>query len=95
MNGTKPVEVICQFNTDGSIIPIKIRVENEEQEIQVYKIKAYREPERQLKNEEGKLGGIYKVTGVLEFMCKIDVFDVRKIVTLKYFIRSGEWKIVY
>lgn len=38
-----PIDVICQFTKDGIIIPLKIRMPDDEGELQVYKVKTYKE----------------------------------------------------
>ena len=37
------LDVIAQFNRDGSIIPLKIRLYDEDGELQSYKVKSVRE----------------------------------------------------
>ena len=36
-------DVICQHKTDGTIIPLKIRITDEDGEYQVYNIKSYKD----------------------------------------------------
>ena len=36
-------DVICQHKTDGTIIPLKIRITDEAGEYQVYNIKSYKD----------------------------------------------------
>lgn len=35
-------DVICQHKTDGTIIPLKIRIAGEDGEYQIFKIKSYK-----------------------------------------------------
>ena len=39
-------DVICQHKTDGTIIPLKIRITDEDGEYQVYNIKSYKDVEK-------------------------------------------------
>ena len=43
MGNSEAIDVICQHCKDGSIIPIKIRVQDEEQIYHTYMIKSYLE----------------------------------------------------
>lgn len=38
----EPIDLICQHCRDGSIIPIKMRIKDEDGELQEYKIQGYR-----------------------------------------------------
>ena len=39
----KSLDVICQFKKDGTIIPLKIRLQDEDGEYQSYMVKSYRQ----------------------------------------------------
>ena len=43
MQRAVPVDVICQHSRDGSLIPIRVRVVDEEGEFQSYTIKGYKD----------------------------------------------------
>lgn len=89
----KPVSVICQFGEQGRMIPIKIKVEDEEQ-VNTYKIQSYKEPSIYQENHEGYLGRPYQTKNILEFVCKIVVFDREKIVKLRYHVPDMRWTMV-
>lgn len=38
----QPIDLICQHCMDGSLIPIKMRIRDEDGELQEYKIQGYR-----------------------------------------------------
>ena len=43
---TTPIDVICQHSQDGTIVPLKIRVRDDDGEYQAYMIQGFREEER-------------------------------------------------
>ncbi len=85
------VDVICQHNRDGSIIPIKIRVIDEDGEYQTYMIRGYRQlinSDRDWEKHESIKKHIWK------FECKILVFDKEKIITVLYNSYENLWRLV-
>lgn len=86
------IDVICQHCKDGSIIPIKIRIQDEEQEYQIYRIKSYKE----LSMDTVKLPNEAMVTSnILRFDCKIEVFGIAKRIILHYNKSQVKWYIYY
>ncbi|MCR5459869.1 MAG: hypothetical protein K6F51_08240 [Acetatifactor sp.] len=86
----KPIEVICQHKTDGTILPIKIRCDDEDGEYHVYRILSFRE----LAPGESSvtLPSTINATKVLRrFDCKIHVFGKEKCVSLLYNTCTGRW----
>ena len=86
----KPIEVICQHKTDGSIFPIKIKCDDEDGEYQVYRIISFRE----LTPGEASftLPSAVSATKVLRrFDCKIHVFGREKTISLFYNTTTGRW----
>ena len=83
----KTLDVICQHKQDGSIIPLKIRLQDEDGEYQSYFIKSYRchstgntiDPRR---------------TPTLFFDCKIHAFGREQIVSISYCFTNGLWKVL-
>ena len=73
--GNKKLDFICQHCMDGSIIPIKIRLRDEDGELQEFKIHGYRDISD-------------KVHTTLE--CKIVVRDTAKLVTI-FTNHDGIW----
>ena len=88
------VEVMCKFGRDGSIIPIQIKVEDEDQQRHVFKIKKYKPPEVHLKTEPGYYDVSRHTPDILDFECYIQVFEVEKRVTLRYFLALHKWTLL-
>lgn len=63
----KRIDLICQHTMDGDIIPLKIRLKDEDGELQEYMVKGYRDL-----SEYGKYC----------FECKITVFDTMKLIRI-------------
>lgn len=81
----KAVDVICQHSRDGSIIPIKVRFEDEDGVTQEYKIKSYKDkPETTLSSKS-----------IFPFDCKIVCFENVRTIRLTYFAYERVWKMSY
>lgn len=73
------IDLICQHTREGNIIPLRIRVQDEDMEYQELNIKRYRE-----KNE----------IGLIKFECDVVVRDTKKTVTI-FSSDGLTWKIKY
>ena len=92
MRNSDAIDVICQHCKDGSIIPIKIRVQDEEQVYNVYVIKSYTEisPDKvTLPNES------IVTSNIIRFDCKIEVFGITKRIVLHYNKSQVKWYIYF
>ena len=86
------VDVICQHNKDGTIIPLRIRLQDEEKVYQTYTIQAYRE----LSLESTRLPSeVMVTTNILRYDCKILVFGREKRIVLHYNKSQVRWYIFY
>ncbi len=74
--------MICQHSADGKLIPIRIRVKDEDGGIQTLSIKGYRE----LSHDVGyKFPNGFEITDSdFAFECKIEVFGMKKTIVLFY-----------
>lgn len=84
------IDVICQHKTDGSIIPIKIKLQDEDGEFQIYKIYAYK-----MLLENGihiMPNGVKIGNHIWTYECRINVFGCLKTMYLMYNINDGKWK---
>lgn len=90
----KPVEVICQFREDGRIMPIRIKVEDDEKQLQTYNIKRYKEPKTHLKTQPGYYSPLRHTPDIMDYECIINVFGVEKLIKLRYFVAMHKWDIV-
>ncbi|MBO6107810.1 MAG: hypothetical protein J6P16_00210 [Eubacterium sp.] len=86
-----PIDVICQHSRDGTIVPLKIRIRDEDGEYQAYTIQGFREEER--------MGGITSVDGrymnthISAYTCQIRSFGMKRTIRLYYDEESRIWEI--
>lgn len=84
------IDVICQHKRDGTIIPIKIRLKDEDELYQEFVIKSYRVVYRpgqcMLPNE------IPTMSHRWEFDCKIVVLSMERKIKLSYNAHEGLWR---
>ena len=83
------VDVICQHRKDGSIIPLRIRLETSDGERQTFNVRSYR---------EAPLPGVYTMPNGVSSMghiklydCKIEVFGNERTIRLRYNTFDGIW----
>jgi hypothetical protein len=76
----KPVDLICCHETDGKIIPIKVRTKDEDGQYQAYVIKEYKD----LSHGGCRImpDGVFVSDNTLIFECAIVVFGREKTVRL-------------
>jgi hypothetical protein len=87
------VDVIAEFKSDGSIIPMRFRIVNDEGEYEQFSIRAYKQIDRigTYTTEEG----VYVCKDDMIFQCKIVRFDEEKMVKLFFFPRSCSWELAF
>ena len=87
----KHVEVICQHTKKNRIIPLRIRLEDEDGIEQTYNIKSYKD----VTCHDGYTlpNGVKVTSGHWTFECKILVFDTLKVIKLFYNPRDNAWTI--
>ncbi len=90
MENLRPVDVICQHSIDGTIIPLRIRIVDEDGLRQAFSIKEYRDLSHQ--GTRTMPDGVYVTDNTLVFECKIVVIDRERIVRLYYNPREIVWK---
>lgn len=88
----RPAEVICQHCLDGKVMPIKVRITDENGERQQFLIKAYKELEVGTGSTEG--GRIPATASLHRYDCKIAILDKMTDLTLYYNATSGRWNAV-
>jgi len=86
----KEVDVIAQFNTDGTIRPIRVRFEDEDGEMQEYTIKGYKDLSHQGSRTMPDGMSIANPDHVYE--CYIEVFGQRKLIRLYFKSSSDDFK---
>ena len=84
------IDVICQHKCDGTIMPIKLRFQDEDKLYQEYVVKSYKVTHRpgqyMLPSE------IPTISNRWDFECIIIVFNVEKRIKLSYNTHEGLWK---
>ena len=86
------IDVICQHSCDGSVIPLRVRVTDEEGERHIFTIKEY-------KNLSGDGAyttpdGVYVTNDIMVFDCTITVFEAKKQIRLYYEVSKSRWAMV-
>lgn len=81
------LDVICQHKKDGTIIPLKIRLQDEDGEYQSYLIKSYRQC-------GGSMSANAPHYSTAMFECKINVFGHDKVIGISYNYNNGLWQIL-
>ena len=82
-------DVICQHTKDGQLIPLKIRVEDDDGELQSYSIRSYKPM-----TVGGKLVMPNEVTlksSIWQFECKICMWGKEQIISLFYSAYDKVW----
>ena len=82
------VDVIAQYNRDGSIIPMRVRFEDEDGLTQTYTIHGYREVPH---STEKLADGTFVTEGTMVWECRIVVLGVEKVVRL-YWSPGRVWR---
>ena len=92
MNDNSFIDVICQHTRDGNIVPLKIRIKDEDGMFQSFAIKSYRE----LSSCEEQLSpyGTIVHSHLWFFACQIIVIDTRKEIKLFYNARDNLWRLL-
>ena len=80
--GQMPVDVICPFNSDGKIIPFRLRIQDEEGEYHAYTINEYKELSHM--GDYVNADGVNTHSSMYEFDCEITVFKKKQWVKLFY-----------
>ncbi|MCR4611843.1 MAG: hypothetical protein K5644_08095 [Lachnospiraceae bacterium] len=81
------LDVICQHKKDGSIIPLKLRLQDEDGEYQSYMVKSYRQSGMSASAKPPHYSTVM-------FECKINVFGRDKIIGISYNYTDGLWKVL-
>lgn len=88
-------DVICQHKTDGSIIPLKIRITDEDGEYQVYNIKSYKDVSNRTAYTMPNGTSVAPANHLWKFECRISVFNTLKRIQLFYNANENSWKVFY
>ncbi len=83
--------MICRHNADGTIMPIRFRLADDDGLMQEYKVKSYRNLSH--KGAFEMPNGIIATSTIFPFECKIDCFGTEKRVFLYYSSLDHVWTI--
>jgi len=85
------IDVICQHNKDSSMVPIKLRLTDEDGERQTFQVRKYRDLTYYVSNE----GGIKKARNdIWKFECHILVFTQERSIIISYNAKENIWYLV-
>ena len=87
----KAVDVICQHNSDGTMIPLKVRLVDEDGLVQTYKIKSFKDLSH--KGAFTMPNGIVATSSVLPFECKVQCFGSERSIMMYYLANEHVWKL--
>ncbi|MCR4781276.1 MAG: hypothetical protein K5851_00810 [Lachnospiraceae bacterium] len=85
------VDVICEHKADGTIIPLKFRLLNEDGEYDKYKISGYRQISAP--GAYTTPDGIMASSHTYIFECFVVVLNTKRYVRLYYEANWGKWKL--
>ncbi len=85
------VDVICQHSKDGRIIPMRIRIQDDDGMLQSYTIKGYKELSRP--EEHLTCYGTLAHSSNWIFLCRIQILNTYKNIELLYNSINNLWKI--
>lgn len=83
----------CMFNRSGEIVPLQFRVEDENQELQTFKVKRYKAPKTEKNLNRGYHTAFY-ATSILKYDVVVEVFGKEKIMQVCYNIQAHKWGVV-
>lgn len=79
----KPIEVISQFNVVGGIIPLRIRIEDGDQQLITAKINEI------FYANENQYAGIK----TLDYGCRVNIGEREQLLELRYHVEAHRWTI--
>lgn len=82
MKEDQKIDVICLFQKDGSLIPLKVKIKDENGEYQTYKVMGYKEV------LEGELSSTFSMS---VFDIKIEVYGVLKVIRICFSVNERTW----
>ncbi len=86
----QPVDVICQHSRDGTLMPMRVRVVDDDGQYQTYTIKGYRDISHQGTRELPN--GVYVTNRTYVYECQIFSFGKQQIITLYYEPNGTVWR---
>ena len=87
------VDVIAEFKADGTIIPMRFRVMNEDGQYEQFTIKAVKQAEK--KGTYTTEDGMYVCNDDRVFVCKVFILGAEKRVRLYFHKNTCSWRLGY
>ena len=89
----KNIDMICQHKADGTIIPIRIRMLDEDGAYQEYKIHAYKDLTYKGAPLDNLNASKVHTSGIYPFECKIESFGHVHVIKVFYNSYEHTWKL--
>ena len=86
----KVIDVICQHSRDGTVIPLRVRIVDDDGEVQTYTIKGYKDVSHQ--GTRTMPDGMYVTDKTFVYECNIMAFGRRRMIRLYYEPSGTVWK---
>jgi hypothetical protein len=77
----KKIEMLCYFKIDGAMVPQRFRIETQDQEMKVFKVKKIK------KTDISKIAGVKLIT----FVCQYIYGNELKLCEIHYNMNSHQW----
>ncbi len=87
----KAIDVICHCTTEGDIIPIRIRIRDDEGQYQAYAIKAYKQLSH--KGQFTMPNGMIATSTIIPYDVKIIVFGQERLLHIFYNLHDRIWRL--
>ncbi len=81
------IDVVCQHLRDGTMIPLKLRVLDEDEQYQTYAVRAY----RTIPGDGYEMDGVRSGSHIWMYECKILVFGHERRVHLWFDAYENRW----
>ncbi len=89
----KNIDMICQHRADGTIVPIRMRMIDDDGAYQEYKIQAYKDLTYKGNVFEMPDAGKFQSAGIYPFECKIECFGNELTIKVIYNSYEHTWKL--
>ncbi|MBQ1171495.1 MAG: hypothetical protein IIX48_02700 [Lachnospiraceae bacterium] len=89
----RSIDVICQNCRDGSIIPLKLRITDEDGEIQQYQIKGYRDITGRHSYQLPNGTTVTTTQEIKVFECRIECFHRQRVISIFYNPKTLIWSL--
>ncbi|MBQ6575279.1 MAG: hypothetical protein IJL90_04155 [Lachnospiraceae bacterium] len=92
-DANKNIDMICLHKADGSIIPIRIRMTDDDGAYQEYKIRSYKDLSYKGSLFDMPDASRLHSSGIYPFECKVESFGCERTLTIFYNSYEHTWKL--